>query len=130
LIYRPRRVEIAEIWEIRAFAVVQGADQFGDHEIEIGIALAMPMGAHVDRHVVECDVDIGAVIEVEAAQEILVGLPLSAVLGGDQSRHDLEHFADSRSRLLLNLLPGDNTLRGRVWRKKRSIGLSGYAHFW
>jgi hypothetical protein len=31
----------------------------------------MPMGAHVDWHVVERDVDIGAVIEIEAAQVAL-----------------------------------------------------------
>jgi len=92
---RPGRVEVAEIGEIGALAVMQGSDQFRDHEIEIGITLAMPMGAHVDWHVLERDIDIGAVIEVEAAQEILVGLALPAVLGGDQSRHHLEHFADS-----------------------------------
>ena len=103
-LHRPGGVEIAEIGEIRALAVMQGADQLGDHEIEIGIALAMRMGAHVDRHVVERDVDIGAVIEVEAAQEILVGLALAAVLGDDQPRHDLEHFAHAGSRLLLDLL--------------------------
>ena len=52
---------------------MHGADQLGDHKIEIGKALTVRVGAHVDRHLVERDVDIGAVIEVEAAQEILVG---------------------------------------------------------
>ena len=47
---------------------MQSADKLRDDEIEIGIALAMPVRAHVDRHVLERDVDIGAVIEVEAAQ--------------------------------------------------------------
>ena len=108
---------------------MQGADQLRDHEIEIGIALAVPMGAHVDRHVVEPDVDVGAVIEVEAAQKILVGLAFAAVLGRDQSRHDLEHFADPRSRLLFNLLAGDNSLRGGIRCEKGLIRLSGHTHF-
>jgi hypothetical protein len=86
----------------------------------------MRMGAHVDRHVIERDVDIGAVIEIEATQEILVGLALSTVLRGDQSRHDLEHFTYSSSRLLLDLFAGDNSLRCRVRREER---LRGHAHF-
>lgn len=52
----------------------------------IGIALAMPMRAHVDRHVLECDVDIGSVIEVKPAQKILISLALPTVLGGDRSQ--------------------------------------------
>jgi hypothetical protein len=128
-LHRPGRVEIAEVGKIRALAVMQAADQLRDHEIEIGIALAMPMGAHVDRHVLQRDIDIGAVIEVEAAQEILVGLALPAVLGGDQTRHQLEHFADPRSRLLLDLFAGDNSLRRRIRRKKCPVRLCRHAHF-
>ena len=88
----PGRVEITEIREIGALAVMHGADQLGDHKIEVGIALAMRMGAHVDRHFVERDVDVGAVIEVEAAQKILISLAFAAVLGGDQPRHELEYL--------------------------------------
>ena len=64
-------------------------------KIEIGIPLTVRVGAHVDRHLVERDVDIGAVIEVEAAQEILVGFTLPTVLGRDQPGHELEYFAHS-----------------------------------
>ena len=41
-------------------------------------------------------------------KEILVGLALSAVLRGDQSGHDLEHFADPGSRLFLDLFTRDD----------------------
>ena len=37
--------------------------------------------------------EIGAVIKIEAAQEILVGLTLSGMLGDDQARHDLKRLA-------------------------------------
>ena len=72
-------------------------------------------------------VDIGAVIEVEAAREILVGLAFPAMLGGNQFRHDLEHFADPRSRLLFNLFAGDSSLRSGVRREKCPIRRCGYA---
>ena len=52
----------------------------------------MRMGAHVDRHAVDRDGKIGAVIEIESAQEILIGLPVSAVLGDDQAGHHFECF--------------------------------------
>ena len=108
---------------------MQGADQLGDHKIEVGIALAMRMGAHVDRHVVEPDIDIGAMVEIEAAQEILVGLALAAMLGDDQPRHDLERFAHAIDGLLLDLLTGDHPLRRGVRREKRSVRRRGHAHF-
>jgi hypothetical protein len=44
----------------------------------------MGVGTHVDRHVVDRDSQIRAVVEIEAAQEILVGLAVAAVLGDDQ----------------------------------------------
>ena len=47
------------------------------------------MSWHVDGHAVYFDGKIGAVVKVEAAQEILVGLTLSGMLGDDQAGHDL-----------------------------------------
>jgi len=69
------------------------------------------------------------VIEIEAAQKILVGFALTAVLGGDQSRHHLEHFTDPRSRLLLDFLAGDYSLRGGIWREECAFRLRGHVEF-
>lgn len=69
-------------------------------------------------------------VEVEASQEVLVGLALPAVLSGYQSRHDLEHLTHSGSWLLLDLPSGDHPFGGRIRREKRFIGLSRYAYFW
>jgi len=128
-LHRPGGVEVAQSREIGPLAVLQGADQLGDHEIEIGIALAMRMGTHVDRLVVERDIDIGAMVEIEAAQEILVGLALAAMLGDYQPRHDLERFAHAIDGLLLDLLTGDDPLRGGVRREKRPVRRRGQAQF-
>jgi hypothetical protein len=88
-----------------------------------------PLTSWAAKPSVVCVVGYGAVIEIEAAQEILVGLALAAVLRGDQSRHELEHFAHSGSWLLLDLFPGDNPLRCRIRGEERSIGLSRHADF-
>ena len=89
----------------------------------------MRMGTHVDRLVVERDIDIGAMVEIEAAQELLVGLALAAMLGDYQPRHDLERFAHAIDGLLLDLLTGDDPLRGGVRREKRPVRRRGQAQF-
>jgi hypothetical protein len=49
--------------------------------------------AHVDRHALDRDGEIGAVVEIEAAQEVLIGLSLAAVPRDDQARRGFEQFA-------------------------------------
>ena len=56
----------------------------------------MPVRAHVDRHAVHEHRKVGAVVEVEAAQEILVGLAAAGMRGGDKSRHELEQVAGAQ----------------------------------
>ena len=56
------------------------------------------MGRHVDRHAVDLDGEIGAVVEIEAAQEILVGFAFAGMLGDDQAGHDLQRLAGARER--------------------------------
>ena len=58
--------------------------------------------------------EVGAVVEVEAAQEILVGLAVAAVLGDDEARHDLEHFAGAQDGAILQLLDKHRSLAGGV----------------
>ena len=95
---RADRAEIPDIGEIRTFADVQRVDDFRHQEVEVGVTLAVCMGAHVDRHVVDRDRKIGAVIEIVAAQEILVGFAFATVLRHDQSGHGLENFPRARGR--------------------------------
>jgi hypothetical protein len=53
----------------------------------------MRVAALVDRHAVHRGAQVGAVIEVEAAQVELIGLALAAMLADDQARHRFQHFA-------------------------------------
>jgi hypothetical protein len=50
------------------------------------------MRAHVHRHVIDQGREVGAVIEIEAAQEVLVRLARSGVLDGDQAGHGLQQL--------------------------------------
>ena len=97
--------EIALVGKVRPFADIDRLHQFRDQKVEIGITLAVAMGAHVDRHVVDSDGEIGAVVEIEAAQKILVGFALAAMLGHDQPRHDFQQLADPRRRARVEFLP-------------------------
>ena len=57
----------------------------------IGVALAVQVGGLVDRHAVDETGEVGAVVQVEPAQQVLVGLALAGV------DRDLPSPARSRS---------------------------------
>ena len=67
-----------------------------NQEIQVGEALAMAVRGHVDRHPVDGDSEVGAGVEVEAAQEILVGLTVARMLGGHHAKHRFDDVAWSQ----------------------------------
>ncbi len=90
--------EVALVGEVRSFADIDRPHQFRNQEIDVGIALPVAVGRHVDRHAVDADGEIRAVVQVKAAQKILVGFALAGMLGDDQPRHHLQRLADARER--------------------------------
>ncbi len=54
---------------------VDARGQFRYQEVEVGVALAVGVGALVDGHAADPGRQVRAVVEVEAAQQVLVGLP-------------------------------------------------------
>ena len=99
--------EIAFVGVIRAFLHLDRVEQFRHQEIEIGIALPMPVRAHVERHAIEEQREIGAVIELKAAQKILVGFALAAVLRDDETGHDFQRLCRPVERLVIHLCAGE-----------------------
>jgi hypothetical protein len=71
-IRRSGRREVALRRAVRPLEVVDPPDQLGDHEIQIGIALTVRMRRHVHRHPRQVRLEISAVVEVEAAHEVLI----------------------------------------------------------
>ena len=124
---RAGRGEVALVGEVGTLADVASTDQLGDQEIDVGIALAVAVRAHVDRHAVDVDGKIGAVVEIEAAQEVLVGFALAAVLGDDEAGRRFQHLADAQRRNGIDLRAGHRQLaRGfRGWCRGRGLRRRG-----
>jgi hypothetical protein len=69
--------EIALVREVGALAVRDAVDELGDEPVQVAVALAVRVRGHVDGHAVDRGREVGAVVEVEAAQEILVRLAVA-----------------------------------------------------
>jgi hypothetical protein len=92
--------------------VVDVVDQLGDEEVEVRIPLAVRVRRHVDRHPLDARLEIGAVIEVEAANEVLVGLSIARVLRDDEPGNRLEQLAFAQERAQTQVRPTDAPLGG------------------
>jgi hypothetical protein len=66
--------EISDVGEVRSLADLHPGERFGDKKVQVGIALAVGIGRQIDRHVVPEDRQVGAMVEIIAAQIVLVGL--------------------------------------------------------
>jgi pyruvate carboxylase len=66
------------------------------------------------------------VVEVEAAQEVLVGLAVARVLRDDEAGHELEHLARALRRAAAQQLALDDPLRRRIGRAHRVVVVAGH----
>ncbi|CAI8847344.1 protein of unknown function [Methylococcus capsulatus] len=117
--------KIAHFRVIRSLAVLHPVHQFRDDAVEVHVALAVRVGRQVHRHPVDPGGEVGAVVQVEAAQEILVGLAGAAVLRGQHAGHDLDQFAHPQQGPVLELVLAHHPLRGRL-RQTYQVGLAPY----
>ena len=102
--HRSDGAEIADGGVIRTLRIGELIGQLGNHEVQIRIPLTMGMGGLVDRHAVDVGFQIRAVIEIVAAQEVLIRLALAAVQGHDQPRHRFQQLTGAVLRSELQLL--------------------------
>ena len=130
-----RRAEVADLREVRPLLVAHLADEFRDEQIEVGVALAVRVRGHVDRHAVERGGEVGAVVEVEAAQVKLVRFPATGMLRDDDAGDGLDDLADALKRTPRELLRADHAfIRGsgradqavRAARHDHGFELSGF----
>jgi hypothetical protein len=68
---------------------------------------------HVDRRAGHRHREVAAVIQIEAAQEVLIGFSLATVLRDDHAGHCLEHLALPHEWPHIELLRGDRALTRR-----------------
>jgi len=126
--------EVTDVGVVRSLAVVEALDELRDQEVEIHVALTVRMGREVHLHAHHASQEVGPVVEVEAAQEVLVRLPRAAVLGDDHAGHELEHVGWTQRRAGLDLALADAALRRRGRRaeelsRRRSDDNLGRDHF-
>ena len=88
--------EVPDLRVIDAEAVVDVVDELGDEKVEVRVPLPVRVRWAVERHALEARLEIGAVVEVEAANEVLVRLPVAGMLGHDEAGHGLEQLAFAR----------------------------------
>jgi hypothetical protein len=65
---------------------------------------------HVDRHAGDGRGEVGSVIQIEAAEKVLIGFPFTAMLRDDHARHGFEHFTVTHQRPLVELFRRDRPL--------------------
>src|SRR5579885_1356985 len=78
-------LEVAELDEVRALVEVDRVEGLGDEDVRVGVALAVGVGRQVHGTAVEEHREVGAVIGVEAAHEVLRGLAPALMLRDDHA---------------------------------------------
>ena len=86
---RASRREVTVLREVRALAHLDALDQLRDEDVRVGVALPVRVAGQVEGYVVDVDREVGAVVCVEAPDEILVGVASPRVLKNDEPRGDL-----------------------------------------
>ena len=108
------RAEIAHIRIVRALLVIHTLHQFRNDRVHVRIPFAMRVRRQVERHVVEKHREVRAMIQVEAAQKILVGLPPAGVLRDDDAGNGFENFAAAQNGAVGQLRRARGALGGRI----------------
>ena len=99
--------EVADVGVVRPLAEIDDADDLRDDGVQIEVALTVGVGGQVVGHVVHEAGEVGAVVEAEAAQEILVRLALAAVLRHDQAGHFFEEVGGPQNGPVFEVGLGD-----------------------
>ena len=96
------RAKVADIRVIRAFLEIHPLHKLRDDGVHVRVALAVRVRRQVKRHIVEENGDICAVVEIEAAKKILVGLAAAGVLRDDETGNRLQNFSRTKNRTILD----------------------------
>ena len=95
---RPGQREITTVGAIGSFAEILPRYDFRNEAVEIEISLAMAVRAQVHLHTVDVGREIRPVIEIEAAQEILVRLAAPGMLGSHHPRNRFQKLGHAKQR--------------------------------
>ncbi len=111
--------EIADVGAVGSLAEVDPLDDLRQQAVDVEVALAVAVRAQVPGHAVDVRREVRAVVEVEAAQEVLVRLAAARVLGGHHAGHGLEHVRHAQHGPHEQVGAGDGAFRGGTGRAEQ-----------
>ena len=74
------------------------------------VGVALSVGNHIDRQSIHGQSDVGAVIQIKAPQENLLGFPSPSVLADEQTRYHSQDFLGIGDGTQLHAHPTDELL--------------------
>ncbi len=114
--------EVSHVSPIRPLADFQSADGLRNEPVEISVALPVGMGGQIDRHVVPKRGEVGAVIEIPAAQVILIRFAGVGMLDHHQAGRRLENLTGVRERTSVEIRAGNRHLARHAGRHCQTGG--------
>ena len=115
---RARGGEIAELDEVGPLEPFETLDGLGNQEMKIGVTLPVGVAAEVDGEAVDEERDVGAVIGVEPAQEVLLGLAAALMLADHEAGNESQDVGRPPLGAKLEVAPGNEDL-GRCRDRRR-----------
>ena len=122
--------EITFVRVVGSFAVIHGLYQLRDQEIEIGIALSMCIGRHIDWQAVDEGREVGAMVKVVATQPILVCLAIAGMLRHHHAGHGLQDLTGAQQGQIGQSISVDHALGRRVRAADMVVVMALDQHRW
>ena len=109
---RSSRAIVADISVVRTFLVIHPLHKLRDDDVHVRVSFAVRVRRQVQRHIVDENGEVRAVVEIEAAKKILVCLAAAGVLRDDDAGNRLQNFSRTKNRTILDFLCAHRTLGG------------------
>jgi hypothetical protein len=111
-IRRCRRTVIADIRKVRTLLEVHALHQLRDHYVHVRVPLAVRVRRQVQWHPVEGKCDIRAVVEIEAAKKVLIGLAAARMLRDHDAGNRLQNLSRTKNGTILDFFCAHGSLGG------------------
>jgi hypothetical protein len=104
----------------RTFDDTERLDELRDDEMEIGVAVAVEVACLVDRNARSRELDVLPFARVEAAEEHLLGVAVTALVGEEDAGGELEEVGSVLARHTTELADAEVEVAGAAARHGRS----------
>jgi len=120
--------KITHIRIVRPFPEGHIVHELRNDPIEVHIALAVGVRGQINGDAIDTRGKVGAMVEIKATQEILIGFPAATVLRHGDAGDDFQDFAWAEHWPGFELCLAHPTLRGRPGNPREIISSAGDDH--